>query len=115
MRFGHVAIAAPDPEAARAFYADFLGLDAAMDMGWIVTFVSSAPTSPQVSVMSEGGSGTEVPAISVEVDDVDAYHRRALALGVEVAYGPVDEPWGVRRFYARDPFGTLVNILSHIA
>ncbi|RVB32138.1 glyoxalase, partial [Mesorhizobium sp. M7A.F.Ca.CA.004.05.1.1] len=22
-------------------------------------------------------------------------------------------PWGVRRFYVRDPFGRLVNILSH--
>ena len=26
---------------------------------------------------------------------------------------PTDEPWGVRRFYARDPFGRLINILSH--
>jgi len=26
-------------------------------------------------------------------------------------YGPADEPWGVRRFYCRDPFGKLVNIL----
>ncbi len=25
----------------------------------------------------------------------------------------VDEPWGVRRFYVRDPFGKLVNILAH--
>ncbi|RVA10712.1 glyoxalase, partial [Mesorhizobium sp. M7A.F.Ca.CA.002.05.1.1] len=23
-----------------------------------------------------------------------------------------DEPWGVRRFYVRDPCGRLVNILS---
>jgi lactoylglutathione lyase len=30
-----------------------------------------------------------------------------------VEYGPVDEPWGVRRFFVRDPAGTLVNILMH--
>ena len=27
--------------------------------------------------------------------------------------GPVNEPWGVRRFYVRDPFGRLLNILTH--
>ena len=32
-----------------------------------------------------------------------------------VEYGPANEPWGVRRFYVRDPFGRLVNILSHMA
>jgi len=26
---------------------------------------------------------------------------------------PADEPWGVRRFYVRAPFGKLVNILAH--
>ena len=33
--------------------------------------------------------------------------------GFTIIYGPTDEPWGVRRFYVRDPFGTLVNIVSH--
>jgi hypothetical protein len=28
-------------------------------------------------------------------------------------YGPVREPWQVRRFYVRDPLGRLVNILVH--
>jgi hypothetical protein len=31
-----------------------------------------------------------------------------------VEYGPADEPWGVRRFFVRDPVGKLVNILSHL-
>lgn len=26
----------------------------------------------------------------------------------------ITEPWGVRRFYVRDPFGKLVNILQHV-
>jgi hypothetical protein len=24
-----------------------------------------------------------------------------------------DEPWGVRRFFVRDPSGSVLNILSH--
>jgi catechol 2,3-dioxygenase-like lactoylglutathione lyase family enzyme len=106
-------IAAGDVAGARAFYGDFLGLELAMDMGWILTFTAGATMTPQLSVMTEGGSGTLVPDISIEVDDVDAMHRKAVAMGLKIEYGPADEPWGVRRFYVRDPFGRLVNILMH--
>ena len=36
-----------------------------------------------------------------------------MAAGFEIIYGITDEPWGVRRFFVRDPFGKIVNILSH--
>ena len=98
---------------ARAFYGDILGLRVAMDMGWIMTFAGDAHAPVQISVASEGGSGTPVPDLSIEVDDLDAVHRRVLAAGLAVEYGPAQEPWGVRRFYVRDPFGRLVNILAH--
>lgn len=103
-------LAAERPEESRAFWQDALGVDTAMDMGWIVTFGARAP---QVSVMSEGGSGTEVPAVSVEVDDLDAALAAMRDGGHEIVYGPVAEPWGVRRFFVRDPSGHVVNILSH--
>jgi catechol 2,3-dioxygenase-like lactoylglutathione lyase family enzyme len=86
-----------------------------MDLGWILTFAAEAAATPQVSVAIEGGSGTAVPDISIEVDNIDEVHRRAVAGGFAVDYGPVTEPWGVRRFYVRDPFGRLLNILAHVA
>jgi len=107
-------IAAPEPEAARAFYGDVLGLEIVMDHGWILTF--AAPElllAPQLSVASQGGSDTAVPDLSIEVDDLDAVLQRAQAAGLTIEYGPRQEPWGVRRFYLRDPFGRLVNILAH--
>jgi catechol 2,3-dioxygenase-like lactoylglutathione lyase family enzyme len=67
----------------------------------------------QVSVLSEGGSGTSVPDISIEVDNVDEALERAHKAGLPIEYGPTSEPWGVRRFYIRDPFGKLINILQH--
>ncbi|MGO1081150.1 VOC family protein [Inquilinus sp. CA228] len=106
-------IATSDVARAQAFYGDLLGLRLVMDMGWILTFASDATMTPQLSVMTEGGSGTPVPDLSIEVDDVDAVHRKAVAMGLVIEYGPADEPWGVRRFYVRDPFGRLVNILTH--
>lgn len=106
-------IAAADMSKARQFYVDVLGLDVVMDLGWIVTFASPEQMAPQVSVAKEGGSGTSVPDLSVEVDDLDEALKRVRAAGLAIEYGPAIEDWGVRRFYVRDPFGRLVNILVH--
>jgi len=103
----------PSPEQTAAFYRDVLGLEVLMDMGWIVTFGADVEMSVQVSFASEGGSGTAVPDLSIEVDDLDEALRRVRAGGFPIVFGPVAEPWGVRRFYVRDPLGRVVNLLSH--
>jgi catechol 2,3-dioxygenase-like lactoylglutathione lyase family enzyme len=108
-------VATPDPAAARRFYGEVLGLELLMDHGWIATYGSSAKMTVQISFASEGGSGTPVPDLSIEVDDVDAALARMTEAGFAIEYGPADEPWGVRRFFVRDPFGKLVNILAHTA
>jgi catechol 2,3-dioxygenase-like lactoylglutathione lyase family enzyme len=107
-------VAASTPGAAKPFYEDILGLDVLMDMGWIITYGSRAKATVQVSIMSEGGSSTPVPDLSIEVDDLEAVLTRVRNAGIPIEYGPVDEPWGVRRFFVRDPFGKLVNVLVHL-
>lgn len=105
-----------DPDACAAFYERALGLDRVMDFGWITTLQVSGSSAPlQISTASEGGSGTPVPGLSIEVDDLDDVLARLREMGVPLEYGPVDEPWGVRRFFVRDPAGTLLNILKHDA
>ena len=106
-------VATSDVDKARAFYEDILGLDVLMDLGWIRTYGSSAKMTVQVSVMSEGGWGTAVPDMSIEVDDVEEALTRARKAGIAIEYGPATEPWGVCRFYVRDPFGKLINSLQH--
>ena len=54
-----------------------------------------------------------MPDCSIEVDDLAGVHRRIVEAGIRLEYGPVTEPWGVRRFFVRDPFGRMLNILSH--
>lgn len=39
------------------------------------------------------------------VDDVDAFHARALAAGYRPSTAPADAPWGERYFHIRDPDG----------
>ena len=106
-------IACSQPMDAKSFYGDILGLEVVMDHGWIVTFASDRKAAAQVSFANEGGSGTPVPDLSIEVDDLDQIHSRMLKAGIAIEYGPASEPWGVRRFFVRDPFGRLVNILVH--
>lgn len=102
-----------DIAAAKRFYRDALGLELLMDHGWIATYGSRGEMGIQISFASQGGSDTPTPDLSIEVDDVDAALERMRRVGFPMEYGPADEPWGVRRFYVRDPFGKLVNILAH--
>lgn len=105
---------APDPAAASAFYAEVLGLQPVMDLGWIATYADPAdPTAAQLSVISEDASAPLVPDVSIEVDDVDAAHAAAVRLGHEIVHPLTDEPWGVRRFFVREPTGRVLNVLSH--
>ncbi|MGC4378333.1 VOC family protein [Fictibacillus sp. Mic-4] len=102
-------------EAAECFYQEVLGLDLMMDHGWIATYGTNEEMNIQISFASQGGSNTPTPDLSIEVDDVDMMLERMTEAGFPIEYGPVDEPWGVRRFYVRDPFGKLINILTHIS
>jgi catechol 2,3-dioxygenase-like lactoylglutathione lyase family enzyme len=95
----------------RDFFVELLGFEAVMDLGWVVTVGS--PTNPAAQVTIIGNEDPAAPGISVEVDDVDAVHARAMERGLEIAYPLRDEDWGVRRFMLREPSGTVVNVLSH--
>jgi uncharacterized glyoxalase superfamily protein PhnB len=63
--------------------------------------------------MQDDASASLQPDASIEVDDVDAVHAAAARLGCEIVHPLTDEPWGVRRFFVRDPNGKVLNILSH--
>lgn len=103
-----------DPQALAAFYADIFGAEIVMDGGFIVTLATGKVQKTQLSLASEGGSGTELPLLSIEVDDLKPILNRLESKGEKPTYGPVDEPWDVRRFYFKDPAGHLINVLMHL-
>src|SRR4051794_1721423 len=94
------------------FYG-LLGFDKAMDLGWVVTLVSPVNPTAQIILMGPDAPATVQPDISVEVDDVDAAHAAMTASGAQIVHPLQDEPWGVRRFFVRDPNGRIVNVVSH--
>jgi predicted enzyme related to lactoylglutathione lyase len=102
-----------DPAASKSFYEGVLGLNTAMDMGWIVTFASPSNPTAQISVVASNTRSEPHADVSIEVADVDACHAAALRQGCSIVYPLTDEPWGVRRFFVRDPNGAIVNVVSH--
>jgi len=101
-----------DPEATRAFYTGVLGLEEGTFGGGYLGFGSGPAQVLFATPVTEGVR----PDMGVDVggrDAVDAAHAEAVRRGHDVIYGPVDEPWGVRRFFVRDPQGVVVSVLAH--
>ena len=100
-------------DESRKFYAEFLGMDLAMDMGWIMTFVSTANPTAQITLLQPSTSAIPNPNVSLEVEDVDAVHAKAIELGLPIVYPLTNESWGVRRFFVADPNGVIINVMCH--
>jgi catechol 2,3-dioxygenase-like lactoylglutathione lyase family enzyme len=101
-----------DLEATRTFYTRVLGLEEGTFGGGYVGFGSG---QAQV-VFGPFDAEPALPDMGVDVGSrgaVDAAHAEAVQAGHEVIYGPVDEPWGVHRFFVRDPQGVVISVLAH--
>ena len=101
-----------DFEATRGFYAGVLGLSEGDFGGGYIGFGSG-----QAQVLfAPPGVQPVLPDMGIDVgshEAVDAAHAEAVRAGHEILYGPVDEPWGVRRFFVRDPDGVVISVLAH--
>jgi len=105
-------LSAADPIGLAIFYRDVFSLDIPLDMGWISFLTNDSRQKIELHAASQGGSGTDLPVISIGVDDLDSAEAAVREAGAEVVYGPVKEEWGLRRFYFRDPAGNLVNVVD---
>ncbi|ONI71008.1 glyoxalase [Actinosynnema sp. ALI-1.44] len=100
-----------DIGAAKQFYGR-LGFEEVMNHGWVVAMASPTTPGAQVMLIEADPSGMH-PVMSIEVDDVEAAHAAMLADGADIVYAIRDEPWGVRRFFVRDPDGQILNVVAH--
>lgn len=107
-------------EAISDFYVGVLGLRVAMedpDNGAFLGLGSPANPSAQI-VVAAPGVEQPLPRLGIDVGDaaaVDAAHAEAVRRGLEVMYPLTDEPWGIRRFFVKDPSGTVISVLAHLA
>ena len=89
-----------------------LGLREVMNHGWIVT-LADEDNRNQLSLLTKDATAEVNPAVSIEVDDVDAAYQAAVDANLTIVHPLSDEEWGVRRFFFADPSGNVVNVLSH--
>jgi catechol 2,3-dioxygenase-like lactoylglutathione lyase family enzyme len=54
-----------------------------------------------------------VGLLGFEVADCRRRPCRGAAGGLEIVHPLTDEPWGVRRFFVKDPNGVVLNVVSH--
>ncbi len=116
-------IGAADVAASRDFYVALLDAAVVFDSGWYAQ-LQSPPTNPAVQLGVVERDHSTIPdgyrqppqgvLISVEVDDVDAVHARALALGLPIALPLRSEDFGQRHFMTVDPDGLLVDVITSI-
>jgi catechol 2,3-dioxygenase-like lactoylglutathione lyase family enzyme len=110
-------------EASIAFYTKVLDFDCVEHGG---------NGDPTVSVLmrggvllllsSHGGDGTFGQAIVVVTDNVDALFHKFRARGLktpgnpdapaEVHEGPIDQSWGTRELYVKDPDGNTLRFVE---
>lgn len=108
----------PVSDVARAnnLYASLFELEVGMDHGWVGNLAPSGGSSVELQTITEDVSGPCNPAISVGVAslaDLDVIRERVIAAGLEIVHPMTDEPWGVRRFFFRDPDGNVINVVAH--
>ena len=102
------------------FYVGVLGLTVAMEEPGGGDYLGlGSPANPSAQIVVAGpGVEQPLPRFGVDVGDaaaVDSAHAEAVRRGLEVVYPPTDEPWGIRRFFVKDPSGTVVSVLAHLA
>ena len=97
---------------SRAFYNGVIGLDGGDGLDWIL-FFGTDQREVQLSVMKLDVKAHVHPDVSIEVDDVDDVHARAVRAGAEIVYPLTDEEWGRRLFFVRDPNGAVNNVTEH--
>jgi predicted enzyme related to lactoylglutathione lyase len=99
-------------DESRTFYRDVVGLEEQDGLDWIL-FFGTDRREVQLSVMRLDIKAGIHPDISIEVDDVDEVFERAVKAAAEIVYPLTDEEWGLRRFFVRDPNGTVINVTQH--
>lgn len=104
-----------DIEAAKEFYAGFLGLSSEeFNMGWVARYMDLG-TGAVIQLVTQDATAPVSPVASILVEDVDIAYAEAEQRGYEIVHPLTKEPWGVRRFFVRAPDGNVYNIVHHPA
>ena len=105
------------PVALARFYAELLDLEVVFEADWFVQLTGQmgfvARDHDSVPERFRGAAPAGL-LVTVEVEDVDAVHARAVALGLPMELDLRSEEWGQRHFITADPNGVLIDVIKPI-
>ena len=124
--FNHVSaivLFVQDFDSCLRFYRDALGLPVGLlqekfvgfkmkEQDFALLHISAGAEMINVGVEAfEAQTGKlDRVLLCADIDDVDAAYETLKARGVEFTKAPVDQPWGYRAAYFRDPEGNIWEI-----
>lgn len=113
-----------DLAATRSFYLHVLKLPLVEDHGqWVrfklgATFLTLRPRGRWLSwddgEVPEGAACLHL-AFKVAYEEVDVCHRELIESGAEIVEAPVDQDFGHRTLFFRDPEGNVLEIYAELA
>jgi predicted enzyme related to lactoylglutathione lyase len=124
----HFILYVRDQARSTAFYSAVLESEPSLDVPGMTEF--ALPGGAVLGLMPEAGNerllGPALPSptsargvpraeVYLVVDDVDAYHGRALANGARELSAPLDRDWGQCVAYSADPDGHVLAFARALA
>lgn len=117
-RVNAVVLFVQDFEKSLAFYRDTLGLPVAQleadfvafkmdDQDFALLGMSEAAKMVNVELAEFKSGGADRMLLCADVENVDTAYETLKAKGVVFTKAPVDQPWGIRAAYFRDPDGKI--------
>jgi len=109
-----------DLDASRDFYRAALGLEVVFECGWYTVLAAPGDPSRQVAFVLPDHESVPAPfgvdaagvLVTVEVDDAERVHERAVGADLPVVVPFRDEEFGQRHFMTRDPSGLLLDVVQ---
>jgi catechol 2,3-dioxygenase-like lactoylglutathione lyase family enzyme len=113
MKLTYARLFVDDLDAARAFYRDLL--DLAELWNWQDVALGYDVGVTLIIERTDGQHPDEVgrfAGLSLEVDDIDAAHKRLADAGVEFTHPPTRQPWGGTLAHFKDPSGNILTLVE---
>lgn len=103
--------------AAEAFYCERLGFRLAFANRAAETdsdpcYFGVERDGVTLHLSSHTGDAVVGGVVNILVDDVDGLHSVLVTAGVAIHVAPVDQSWGAREMYVRDPDGNTLRFVA---
>lgn len=115
------AFATTERKAAGAWFAEHLGFQVLVDLGWYVSTPHQDCEGLRVDFVQrdhetwvEPVPGVRGAMLAFVVPDVDEQHDRLVSGGVSVLKPLVTEPWGQRRLQVAGPDGLVIELVQPV-